>query len=199
MVVLVPPDLHHERVGPAVDTVRDQPRHHHRVRGRLTHAARPPLCGGERRGMDHELFLFGVVRRRRLQAADVRPVPELRLRVGSDDLQLDAHGQPVFFLLVVALALDRGYEHAEVEVQAAGFVDELSDDLADGDWIVRVDGDGDPGQREVLLQRCAVQVRALHEVLALLAEHRVRAHRVGDPFAKLQLRLATSHERRELA
>ena len=105
----------------------------------------------------------------------------------------------MFFLLVVALALDRGYEHAEVEVQAAGFVDELSDDLADGDWIVRVDGDGDPGQREVLLQRGAVQVRALHEVLALLAEHRVRAHRVGDPFAKLQLRLATSHERRELA
>lgn len=92
-----------------------------------------------------------------------------------------------------------GYEHAEVEVEAAGFVNELADDLADGDGIVRVDGGGEPGQREVLLQGGAVQVGAFHEVLSLLAEHRVRSHGVRDPLSKLELRLAPSHERGELA
>ena len=97
------PCLHDERVRPAVAPAAKQARHDHRVRRGRAQAAGPPLGGGQGRGVEHERVGRRVKRRGRLEAAHVRPVPELGLGVRPDEAQGEGVGEPLGLLLGVGL------------------------------------------------------------------------------------------------
>ena len=97
------PRLHDERVRPAVAPAAKQARHDHRVRRGRAQAAGPPLGGGQGRGVEHERVGRRVERRGRLEAAHVRPVPELGLGVRPDEAQGEGVGEPLGLLLGVGL------------------------------------------------------------------------------------------------
>mmetsp|Transcript_108655 Transcript_108655/g.324955 ORF Transcript_108655/g.324955 Transcript_108655/m.324955 type:complete len:396 (+) Transcript_108655:1174-2361(+) len=121
-VALVVPELHHEAMvavvlALGVELCKDD------SMGGSIHPRGPPLDGRERRGVDHKFVRHRVEGCRRLQGADVRPVPELSLGVGPDVLQVPRAGQPPPFLLVVGLRLEERQEGDEVDPERSARVE----------------------------------------------------------------------------
>ncbi len=114
-------ELDHERVRPAVDAAAaEEPGHHHRVRGHGPQAPGPPLGRGQRRGVQHEPVVAGVEGGRGLEASDESSVPELGLRIRSDDPEGERVREELGLLLRVGLRQEGRDEHLEEKEEGEG-------------------------------------------------------------------------------
>lgn len=127
-----------------IDAVADESCHEHAVCGVLSQASGPPLCGGERGAVAHELVAHGVERGGSLHAAHERSMTQLRLRVGTQDLVVECRLEPLLLLLVAGLGHQCGNEHGAVQLrgqQVAEVECHLSDICGVGDVVVAHDVD----------------------------------------------------------
>mmetsp|Transcript_17506 Transcript_17506/g.34030 ORF Transcript_17506/g.34030 Transcript_17506/m.34030 type:complete len:275 (+) Transcript_17506:4104-4928(+) len=134
-MILHAPQRHQKVMNPTIDPLPiDQTRNDHGVIGRLPQRPRPELGTCQRWRMNDPLPSLGPAvyllqkRGRRLQRANVAPVPQFRLGVAPDHLEVATEGEPERLLLGVAEGEDVGHEHDPVEGCGEGVVGEGGDE-----------------------------------------------------------------------
>lgn len=78
------------------------------------HFSRPPFSRGDRWHVDHELVSLLIEGCRGLKTRNVRAMPQLGLRVASENVLLLGHRDPLLSLFIIAKLLDGLREHRQV-------------------------------------------------------------------------------------